>query len=324
MRMNKAFVYLISLTLLLNVSLTLQAQNNELLGAYKIVFIGKDRESSKYKAVFSGIKDAAKALGKKLSIEVEVLELSPMQNQEAEQPKAIIQSFLKNVDGIVLCPSANEDLISALKLTQFYEKEIVFLEQSVDSVTPLLFVQSDEVEAGKLAAKALLQKLPTQGRVAILTTSNPSPIFENRMKGVKAILGYKRIETIVQTEPNYKSALQSIKQAEINDADHYIKGWLFLDDWALRGTPDLPWKPNALPLVSIQSSATTNLFYELGYLDSMVIHPYHEWGYKASETLIEKLFKKQSPESDVYITKPTLVNWENIERYKNYWKQWLR
>lgn len=321
--MNKAFIYIISLLLLLNFSLTLQAQNNELLGSYKIAFIGKDKESSKYKAAFSGIKDAAKALGKEFSIEVEVLELSPIQGQDGVQSQAIIQSFLKNVDGIILSPSENENLSSALRLTQFHKKEIVFLEQSVNSITPLLTVQSDEVEAGELIAKALLKKLPTQGRVAVLTSSEPSAIYENRMKGVKSILGYKRIETVIKTEPNYKSALESIKQAEDNDVDHYIKGWIFLDDWALRGMPNLPWKPNSLPLVTIQSSATTNLFYDLGYLQSIVLHPYHEWGYKASEAMIEKLFKKQDPDNNVYMTKPILVNWENIEIYKNHWSQWL-
>lgn len=322
--MNKAFIYIISLFLLLNCSLTLQAQNNELLGSYKIAFIGKDKESSKYKAIFSGIKDAAKALGQEFSIEIEVLELSPIQGQKEAQSKAIIQSFLKNVDGIILSPSANENLNSVLKLTEFHEKEIVLLEQFVNSITPLLTVQANEVEAGKLLAKAILKQLPTQGRVAILTSSEPSAIFKDRMKGVKSILGYKGIETVIQTEPNYKSAVKSIQQAEENDVDHYIKGWIFLDDWALRGMPDLPWNPNALPLVTLQSSATTNLFYDLGYLQSMVLHPYHEWGYKASESLILKLFKKQTPTSPVYISKPILVNWENIELYKKYWNQWLR
>ncbi|MGB0374699.1 MAG: sugar ABC transporter substrate-binding protein [Opitutales bacterium] len=322
--MNKAFIYIISLFLLLNCSLTLQAQNNELLGSYKIVFIGKDKESSKYKAVFSGIKDAAKALGKEYSIEIEVLELSPMQGQKEAQSKAIIQSFLKNVDGIILSPSANENLNSVLKLTEFHKKEIVLLEQSLDSITPLLTVQPNEIEAGKLLAKAILKQLPTQGRVAILTSTEPSAIFKDRMKGVKSILGYKRIETVIQTEPNYKSAIKSIQQAEDNDVDHYIKGWIFLDDWALRGMSDLPWKPNTLPLVTLQSSATTNLFYDLDYLKAMVLHPYHEWGYEASESLIQKLFKKQNPSSPVYIPKPILVNWENIELYKKYWNQWLR
>ena len=163
--MHKAYKYFFSLLLLLNFSPTLQAQNNELLGSYKIAFIGQDKESSKYKAVFSGIKNAAKSLGKEFSIEVEVLELSPILNQEVTQSDAIIKSFLKNVDGIILSPSENENLSSVLKLTQFHKKEVVLLEQPAGYISPLLSIQPNEVQAGKLAAKALLKKLPTQGRV---------------------------------------------------------------------------------------------------------------------------------------------------------------
>ena len=322
--MNKAIVYVISLLVLLNFSLALQAQNNELLGFYKIVFIGKDKESSKYKAVFSGIKDAAKSLGEEFSIEVEVIEFSPIRTQSGAQSKAIVQSFLKNVDGIILSPSEKENLSSVLELTQFYQKEVVLLEQNVDSITPLLSIQSDEVKAGQLMAKAILKKLPTQGRVAILTSSEPSPIYEDRMKGVKSILGYKRIEAVIQTKPDYKSALKSIKQAIDEDENQDIKGWVFLDDWALRGTPDLPWKPNSIPLITIQSSVMTNLFYVLRFLESMVLHPFHDWGYQASKTLIEKLFTKQNPDSNVLIFNPTLINWENIDAYEAHWKQWLR
>ena len=321
--MHKAYIYFFSLLLLLNFSHTLQAQNNELLGSYKIAFIGKDKESSKYKAIFSGIKDAAKTLGEELSIEVEVFELSPIQDQEDTQSEAIIQSFLKNVDGIILSPTEKENLSTAIKLIQYHKKEIVLLEQPVSSIASLVSIQPNEVQAGKLAAKALLKELPTQGRVAILTSSQPSTTLEQRMKGVKSILGYKRIETVIKTEPNYKSALKSIKQAEDNDVDRYIKGWLFLDDWGLRGMPDLPWQPNALPLVAIQSSATTNLFYDLGYLNAIVLHPYHDWGYQASEVLIKKMFKKKSPANNVIIPEPILVNWENIDIYKKYWREWL-
>ena len=258
-----------------------------------------------------------------MSIEVEVFELSPIQDQEDTQSEAIIQSFLKNVDGIILSPAEKENLSTALKLIQFHKKEIVLLEQPVSSIASLMSIQPNEVQAGKLAAKALLKELPTQGRVAILTSSQPSTTLEQRMKGVKSILGYKRIETVIKTEPNYKSALKSIKQAEDNDVDRYIKGWLFLDDWGLRGMPDLPWQPNALPLVAIQSSATTNLFYDLGYLNAIVLHPYHDWGYQASEVLIKKMFKKKSPANNVIIPEPILVNWENIDIYKKYWREWL-
>ena len=102
----------------------LSAQNNELLGSYKIGFIGKNKDSGKYKAIYAGIQSAAKALGKSYSIEVETFDLSPMLYAEnvgaskvAElQAEAVIEAYLKNINGIILCPSDKNRLKSILSL----------------------------------------------------------------------------------------------------------------------------------------------------------------------------------------------------------------
>lgn len=310
----------------------LSAQNNELLGSYKIGFIGKNKDSGKYKAVYAGIQSASKALGKSYSIEVETFDLSPRlypKNEEASnvaelQAEAVIKAYLKNINGIILCPSNKNRLKSILELAQLKQIEIIFLEQTIDSINSLQTIKSDEFAAGKLLGESLLKHLPTSGRVAILTLSEPSPIYDARLKGVKAALGYKRIENIIQTEADYASAVEAIKNAEANDVNHYIKGWVFLDDWALRGLPDLPWKPNRIPIVTLQSSATAHLFYDLGYLHSMVSYPYYDWGYQASSSLIKKLFKDEMPDASSVMLPPLLVNQQTIDASKKRWKQWLK
>lgn len=310
----------------------LSAQNNELLGSYKIGFIGKNKDSGKYKAVYAGIQSAAKALGKSYSIEVETFDLSPRLSQGNEgaskiaelQTEAVIESYLKNINGIILCPSEKSRLSPILELTQFNAIELVFLEESMDSVPSLQSIEPDEFSAGKLLGESLLKRLPTSGRVAILTSAEPSSIFDARLKGVKAALGYKRIETIVQTQANYASAVEAVKRAEAEDVNHYIKGWIFLEDWALRGMPDFPWQPQRIPTVTVQSSATAHLFYDLGYLHAMVSHPYYDWGYQASSTLIKKFFKDETPKAPALKLAPLLVNQQTIEASKKRWKQWLQ
>lgn len=331
--MNKATLSFLTLFLgsLIGVFTQLSAQNNELLGSYKIGFIGKNKDSAKYKAVYAGVQSAAKALGKRYSIEVETFDLSPSLSQANQsvsaladsQSDAIIESYLKNINGIILSPSKKDRLASILELAQFNKIEIIFLEETIDSIAALQSIESDEFTAGKLIGESLLKRLPTAGRVAILTSAEPSNIFAARLKGVKAALGYKRIETIVQTEANYASAVEAVKRAETNDVNHYIKGWVFLDDWALRGLPDFPWQPKRIPIVTVQSSATPHLFFDLGYLHSMVSHPYFDWGYQASSTLIKKFFKGETPEAPSLELPPLLVNQQTIEASKNRWKEWL-
>lgn len=310
--------------LCLSFSLGAYGQNNELLGTYKIAFIGQDNESAKYKAVFAGIESEAKRLCSEYSIEVEVIQLSP-QNSGLENPQsaAIAKTFLEDIDGIIISPVSDEPLDTLLGLSKAHGKEIIFIENSVTSVAPFLFIKPDEVEAGRLAGRALLKKLPTGGRVAILSKVNPDQTFQNRLLGVKKVLGYKGIETIVYTEPNYQSALSAIKQAMQADVNHYIKGWVFLEDWPLQGMPEFSWPQKSLPVVAIQTSPTAYLAYDLGYVESFVLHPYFEWGTISANSIIKKLFKGTVPQSDRIKLKPISVDWQNIALYRNYWKAWL-
>jgi ABC-type sugar transport system substrate-binding protein len=160
--------------------------------------------------------------------------------------------------------------------------------------------------------------------VAILTASEPTPQLEQRLEGLRAALGYRRIETIVTTEPNYHDAIRAIQEAETADHNKMIFGWVFLEDWPLKGMPALPWKPGKKPVVAIQSSPSAFIYADEGYLDALVVHPYYEWGYLGVEALVEKLHLGKTPESPVKLTSPRLVDWRNFEDYRENWKVWFK
>ena len=112
--------------------------------------------------------------------------------------------------------------------------------------------------------------------------------------------------------------------AEEADRNDLIKGWVFLEDWPLLGMPALPWKPGKLPVVAIQSSPSAFIYVDQGYLDALVVHPYYDWGYKSVETMIEKLYNEQKPQNNIIRTKPRVVDWRNVEDYRDNWKKWLK
>ena len=311
--------------LCLSFSLSAHGQNNELMGTYKIAFIGQDNESPKYKAIFAGIESGARRLGSEYSIDVEVIQLSPnLNSKEADSQSATLaKTFLENIDGIIISPAPDESLDTLLNLSKAHGKEIVYIERSVPNVAPFLFLNPDEVLAGQLAGRAILKKLPTGGRVAVLSQKDPTQIFKDRLKGVKKVLGYKRIETITYSEPNYKSANLAIRQTMQKDVNHYIKGWIFLEDWALQGMTNFSWVPRSLPIVTIQTSPTSYLAFDSGHIESYVLHPYFEWGTISANSIIKKLFKGTELEEDEISPKPILVDWRDIERYRKYWKAWL-
>jgi len=300
------------------------AQNREILGEYKVGIIGREKEDSIYQAAHLGAQDAARELSEKYSIDVELLIATPESSQGGSQPTSLAELFIKEADGFIISPGASEVVASSINFARQQGQEVVFFESRLKGTEPMVSILADEEQAGRLAGKAILKKLPTQARVAILTSTSPSPQLEQRLAGVRAALGYRRIEKVVATEPNYHAAIKTIQETQEMDRNDHIKGWIFLEDWPLLGMPALPWKPGKMPVVAIQSSPSAFIYTDQGYLEALVVHPYYDWGYTSVVTMVEKLHNGKVPESDTILTEPKVVDWRNLKAYREEWKTWFK
>ncbi len=303
---------------------TASAQNRELLGEYKLGIVGSDQSDTIYQAAHEGAKDAALELSERYSIDVELLVYTPDQSQGSTQATSLADLFIENADGLIVSPEPTGAVQSSIQFARDQGQEIVYFERQLSEVEPLVALLADEVEAGRLAGHTVLTKLSSRGRVAILTSANPTPALEQRLSGLREVLGFRRIATTVTCEPDYRSAVAAIHAAEEADRNDQIDAWVFLEDWPMLGMPALPWKPGERPIVAIQSTPSAFMYVDRGYLDALIVHPYYEWGYQSVEALVEKLHNEQSPESNLVRTTPRVVDWRNAEAYRENWKRWLR
>ncbi len=321
----RRFLILLASSLCLQIGLSdLTAQNREILGEFRIGIIGQDQDDPIYQATQIGAQRAALQLSRDLSIDVEVVIATPNRTLGADQSIALGKLFIGDTDGILISPGDSEIVRPAVEFAIEQGQEMVFFETAIEGIEPLASFTADEETAGRLAAKAILRKLPSTGRIAILTSNTPSPTLKKRLAGARAVLGYRRIEKIVTCNEDYRSAIEAIIKAEEEDRNDLIRGWLFLDDWPLKGLPALPWKPGKLPCVTIQSSPTAFLYIDQEYVDTLVVHPYYEWGYQGVETLVNKLFKDITPGNRLKQSEPTLIDWKNVDQYRQDWADWLR
>lgn len=318
------FLIFQSLFILLTFCQIASGQNREILGEYKIGIVGRDRENIIYQAAHLGAKDAARELSAKYSIDVELLIATPEASQGGSQATSLAELFLDEADGIIISPRTDPVVASSIEFALREGQEMVFFENQLKGIKPMAAILADEKEAGRLAGKAILKKLPTKGRVAILTSTAPTAELKERLAGVRAALGYRRIEKIIATEPDYHAAVQTIREAQEADRNDWIKGWIFLEDWPLLGMPALPWKPGKLPVVAIQSSPSAFIYTDKGYIEALIVHPYYEWGYTSVETMVEKLHNNTTPESTTILTQPRVVDWRNLDAYRKDWQTWFK
>ncbi len=299
-------------------------QNREILSEYKIGIVGRDQANSIYQAVHLGAMDAARELSQRYSIDVELIIATPDASQGSSQASLLPELFTDDTDGFIISPLADEAVAYPIEFALKLGKEVVFFESQLEGIEPMAAVLANEEEAGRMAAKAMLEKLPTRARVAILTSAAPSPQLEQRLAGVRATLGFRRIEKVVATEPNYHGAIRAIQRAQEEDRNDHIRGWIFLEDWPLLGMPALPWEPGRIPVVAIQSSPSAFIYTDRGYLEALIVHPYYEWGYTSMNTLVEKLHNNTTPEEATILTQPRVVDWRNLEAYRREWQTWFK
>lgn len=314
----------LSIAALLLCTSVAHAQNREILGEYRIGIVGRDQGDAIYQATHLGAQDAAHALSEKYSIDVELLVYTPNVEQGGSQPASLAGLFIEDADGFIISPEDSETLRPSIEFALEQGQEVVFFEHHIENMQPLAAFVADETEAGRLAAQALLKELPSRGRVAILISENPTPSMQNRLKGARAALGYRRIEKVVPCIPDYRAAIETIHATQEADRNDLIRGWLFLGDWPLLGMPALPWEPGDFPCVAIQSSPSAFMYIDQGYVSALVVHPYYEWGTSSMTALINKLHKGTSPEEQTTQNAPRVVDWRNIESYRESWKSWLK
>ena len=258
-----------------------------------------------------------------MSIDVEIVVLTPKQAEGENQLTALGQLLIEEADGFLISPRQVDDVRASIRFALEQEQEVVLFEQDIEDLPVLASLVTDEREVGRLAGRAILPKLPTRGRVAILISEAPSAAELARLDGVRDVLGYKRIERIVRCRANYAAANEAIRQAEEADRSRLISGWILLNDWALRGTPSLPWKPGELPCVAVQTSPSLILYLQQDYLDAVIVHPHYKWGKRGVELLVNKLYLENPPERSVITAPARIIDWRNVDAYQQRWQQWL-
>ena len=180
---------------------------------------------------------------------------------------SLAELFIENADGLIISPENTEAVRASIDFAIQQGQEVVFFESQISDLDSLTSVLADEVEVGRLAGRAILAKLPTKARVAILTSATPG-VLEQRMTGLREVLNYRRIETTITCAPDYLSAIEAIQRPKKPTAT-FNQGLLrrlaatrsARTPMETRELPSSPFNPHLLPLfASIKATSMRPLF----------------------------------------------------------------
>ena len=291
-----------------------------------IGFIAKSLANDVFEVAQVGAKDAARELGEKYNVDVEVDIRTPNEEDATKQAEAI-EALTGRADGIAIsCSDANTVTPSIDKAVSKGVAVMCFDSDASDSKR-FAFYGTDDKACGQQTVDLLAKAMGEKGTIAILAGNQSAPNLQNRVAGAKEALA---------KYPNMKLNTRGIfyhveipeKAAEFlqsaQGANPEIQGWAMLGGWPLFTADALKWPAGFIKVVAVDALPAELVYVKNGYVDALLAQDCYGWGTKSVDILLNKILNNQAP-SEVKVIDPlTVVTKENVDSYGENWKKWFK
>jgi ribose transport system substrate-binding protein len=204
------------------------------------------------------------------------------------------------VDGIAIAAAERKALVSGVDRAIAAGIPITVFDSGLDSQNYLSYVATDNVEAGRIAARTLGELLSSKGKVAIVMHAPGSASTMDREKGFTEVAerefpGMK----IVASQFGMSDRAKSRAAAENILTAHPDLNGIFASSEPSSVGAALALKGRGLTdkvvLVAFDSSDSMIEDLRAGAIDAMVVQDPHRMGFEAVKTLVDKLNGKTPP-----------------------------
>lgn len=289
---------------------------------YQFALVPKLRDNPVFQLAHEGAKAAAEELGG-----VEVIFQAPERADTLKQIADIEGLIAKKVDGIAISCNQADALVPVIdKACQAGIATITF-----DSDAPkskrLTYYGIDSYKAGVKQAELLLegmQKLgmKPEGKVAIQSGVAGAPNLEERIDGVKSVLGKHKSIKLLETlfcDDDTSKAVGQLK--DVLRAHPDLKGIILVGGWALFAESPGAFediKPGKVAVVGFDALAPEWDYVRQGYVYALVAQRCWHWGYESMKILHGIVAEKKKYPSFVD-SGLDIVTKDNIEEYAKKW-----
>jgi ribose transport system substrate-binding protein len=297
-------------------------------GKRKVVigFIGKSLSNDVFQAAQSGAVNAAKEVGEKYNVDVEVEIRTPNDEDPIKQAEAIEALSRRGVDGIAIACSEANTVTPSIDKSVAKGVSVLCFDSDAPNSQRFAYYGTDDYSCGKRVVDELAKVMGEQGTIAILAGSQSAPNLQKRVAGAKeALAKYPRMKlnqpgVFYHVETPEKAA-EAISSAQ--NANPSIQGWALIGGWPLFTTDALKWAPGSIKVCSVDALPAQLSYLKSGHVQMLLAQDCYGWGTKSVEILLEKILNGKIPSNPLVIDPLKVVTIENVESYGKNWEKWL-
>jgi ribose transport system substrate-binding protein len=292
-----------------------------------IGFVAKSLSNDVFQAAQVGAADAAKELGPKYNVDVQLEIRTPNDEDATKQAEAIEALGRGRAEGIAVSCSEANTVTPAIDKVVKKGVQVMCFDSDAPNSKRFAYYGTDDKSCGERTVDVLAKAMGENGTVAILAGNQSAPNLQNRVAGAKEAL--KKYPNMKLNEPGVfyhvetpEKAAEAVQQAQ--NANPGIQGWAMIGGWPLFTANALKWPAGSIKVVAVDALPAQLGYVKDGYVEALLAQDCYGWGTKSIEILLDKIVKNQSP-PDVKVIDPlTLVTKENVDSYAENWKKWLK
>lgn len=297
--------------------------------AKKVVIglVAKSQSNPVFQAAYAGAKDAARELGPKYGVTVEIDWQTPPDEDAQKQAEAIEQIARGGAAGIAVSCSDANTVTPAINKAVDLGVPVICFDSDAPRSKRLCYYGTDDITCGQRVMHDLANVMSNKGTIAILAGNQTAPNLQKRVQGVKDELAKHPQMKLLADGVFYhaetpEQAAEAITTAQSTHPE--IEGWAMIGGWPLFAKNALKWEPGKVKAVSVDALPAQLAYLRSGHVATLYAQDCYGWGGKSVEILLEKIVKQNAPKETRIIDPLTKVTRENAEAYGKQWDKWLK
>jgi ribose transport system substrate-binding protein len=282
----------------------------------RIALIAKSAANPVFVSARKGAEAAAKELAQKHGIPIEIVWMTPTDEDGGVQAQKIAQAVNDGMSAILISCSDAGKVTGAIDAAVARGVPVMTFDSDAAGSKRFAFYGVDDEKTGEALMRELAVQLHKKGSVAILAGNQNAPNLRKRVDGVKKEAAKNPGITIVGTFNHVetpKDATAEVVRAQ--KANPQIKGWAMIGGWPLF-TPRLlsDLDPAKVKIVAVDALPAELVYVDKGLAPVLLAQPTYMWGYVSVQRIIDKVHLKQDvpeiiPMDVVRVTKDNLGTW---------------
>jgi ribose transport system substrate-binding protein len=282
----------------------------------RIALIAKSSNNPVFLAARTGAEAAAADISAQGDVRVEVVWMTPPQEDGQQQAQRIEQAVNQGMDAVLIAVSDAGKVAGAINDAVAAGVEVMTFDSDAPDTQRFAYYGVDDVATGRAVMAELVTQLNGVGEVAVLAGNQNAPNLQKRVQGVReeAALhpGIRIVDVFHHIETPQDAAAEVVR---VNNAYPTVTGWVMVGGWPLFTQTLLTDLDPSL----IKVSAVDGLPAQLAYVDQGVVpvllaQPVYLWGYVGVETIVDKIHNGAEiptmiPMDLVRVTKDNLGDW---------------